>query len=50
MIQMDGEPATRQIKWNFTKFLIDRNAVPVKRFATKVTPAELVCDIEKELQ
>ena len=29
------------IKWNFTKFLIDKNGVPVKRYAPNVEP--LVC-------
>lgn len=29
----------RRIKWNFTKFLIDRNGRPVKRFAPITKPA-----------
>jgi len=29
----------RRIKWNFTKFLIDRNGRPVKRFAPTTKPA-----------
>ncbi len=30
-----------RIKWNFTKFLIDANGKPVKRFAPVVKPAKL---------
>ena len=29
------------IKWNFTKFLIDRNGAPVKRFSATVEPEEI---------
>lgn len=34
------------IKWNFTKFLINRDGEVVARFAPTVLPAELVDDIE----
>ena len=30
-----------RIKWNFTKFLIDSNGKPVKRFAPVVTPEKI---------
>lgn len=30
-----------RIKWNFTKFLIDRDGKPVKRFATTTTPEKM---------
>jgi glutathione peroxidase-family protein len=33
------------IKWNFTKFLIDRNGVPVKRFGTTDAPKDMEKDI-----
>lgn len=36
-----------RIKWNFTKFLIDRNGIPIKRFAPITKPAALERDIEK---
>ena len=32
---------TNSIKWNFTKFLIDANGVPVKRFAPYTTPEKI---------
>ncbi|MBF0302583.1 MAG: glutathione peroxidase [Desulfamplus sp.] len=35
-----------QIKWNFTKFLIDSNGNPVKRFAPKDTPSSIEKDID----
>lgn len=33
------------IKWNFTKFLIDGNGKPVKRYAPTVKPADLDAEI-----
>ena len=39
----------KRIKWNFTKFLIDSNGVPVKRFSPATVPEKLVSDIEKLL-
>lgn len=41
---------SRKIQWNFTKFLIDRNGLPVKRFAPTTVPEKLVNDIEKLLE
>jgi len=40
----------KRIKWNFTKFLIDRTGVPVKRFSSSTVPEKLVMDIEKLLK
>lgn len=37
------------IKWNFTKFLIDREGNPVKRFEPDVEPMDMIGDIQKEL-
>ena len=34
------------IKWNFTKFLVDRDGSVVKRFAPAATPESLVAEIE----
>ena len=34
------------IKWNFTKFLINREGIPVKRFAPTTSPSKMVSDIE----
>lgn len=35
----------KKIKWNFTKFLIDKSGKPVKRFAPTTVPDKLVKDI-----
>ena len=37
------------IKWNFTKFLIDREGRPVRRYAPTVEPAAIEADIRKLL-
>lgn len=36
-----------KIKWNFTKFLLDRNGVVVKRYAPTVTPEKIDSDIKE---
>ena len=47
-----GPGITGEIKWNFTKFLIDRNGKVVQRFEPAITPdsKEVVGAIEKELK
>ncbi|HKT93660.1 MAG TPA: glutathione peroxidase [Paraburkholderia sp.] len=37
------------IKWNFTKFLVDRNGSVVKRYAPVTKPEAIAADIEKQL-
>lgn len=44
-----GILGTEAIKWNFTKFLIDRHGNVVKRFAPNDTPESLRTDIERLL-
>jgi glutathione peroxidase len=44
-----GALGTEAIKWNFTKFLIDRQGKVVKRYAPNVEPSQLVADIDKVL-
>ena len=41
-----GILGTEAIKWNFTKFLIDKEGHVVKRFAPKDTPEEIAREIE----
>jgi glutathione peroxidase len=36
-----------KIKWNFTKFLIDSEGKPVKRFASAAEPAKMIKDIKR---
>ena len=40
-----GVLGTEAIKWNFTKFLVDRKGRVVKRYGSSTTPAELEADI-----
>ena len=44
-----GVMGSKSIKWNFTKFLIDRNGNIVSRFAPKTKPLEMEEDIKKLL-
>nr|WP_310523102.1 glutathione peroxidase [Polymorphobacter sp.] len=44
-----GLLGSEAIKWNFTKFLVDRNGAVVDRFAPTTKPADLAKDIEKLL-
>lgn len=44
-----GVLGLESIKWNFTKFLTDRNGEPIKRFAPSDTPESLAPDIEAVL-
>ena len=44
-----GLLGSEAIKWNFTKFLIDRKGNVVERYAPKAEPASLTGDIEKVL-
>jgi hypothetical protein len=37
-------------EWNFTKFLIDRNGKPFKRYETKDLPQSMEADIQQLLQ
>ena len=45
-----GLLGSKAIKWNFTKFLIDRDGMPQQRYAPKTEPAELEADINACLQ
>jgi glutathione peroxidase len=47
-----GSGLTGEIKWNFTKFLVDRNGNVVQRFEPAVTPdsPEVIAAIQKQLK
>jgi len=47
--QQPGFLWTEGIKWNFTKFLVDRNGKVVERYAPSTKPASIAKDIEKLL-
>jgi len=44
-----GLMGTTSIKWNFTKFLVDRDGNVVRRYPPTVAPASIAADIEKLL-
>ena len=44
-----GLLGTEAIKWNFTKFLIGRDGLLVKRYASASSPASISADIQKLL-
>ncbi len=47
--QAPGILGSEAIKWNFTKFLIDKNGKIVERYAPSTTPEAIATDIEKLL-
>jgi glutathione peroxidase len=47
--QAPGFLGTEGIKWNFTKFLVDRDGKVVERYAPTTKPEEIAVDIEKLL-
>ena len=44
-----GILGSKSIKWNFTKFLVDRRGLVRKRFGPRDEPTEIAPDIEAEL-
>lgn len=47
---LPGIFGTQMIKWNFTKFLIDKKGKPYSRFAPNDNPLDMASDIEKLLK
>ena len=41
-----GLLGSQAIKWNFTKFLVDRSGKAVKRYAPRAKPEDIAADIE----
>jgi len=48
--QAPGFLGTESIKWNFTKFLIDKNGKVITRYGSSTKPAAIAKDIEKLLK
>ena len=44
-----GVLGTEMIKWNFTKFLVDKNGQVFKRYGSSTEPKEIVADIKSLL-
>lgn len=47
--EVEGGTMGDGIKWNFTKFLLNKDGVPVSRYAPTTSPNSIVADILKEL-
>ncbi|RZO96695.1 MAG: glutathione peroxidase [Gammaproteobacteria bacterium] len=47
--EQPGIMGSKGIKWNFTKFLVDKNGEVLKRFSSKTTPSEIEKEIESIL-
>ncbi|TPG42899.1 glutathione peroxidase [Sphingomonas koreensis] len=47
--QAPGVLGSKGIKWNFTKFLVDRSGKVVDRYAPTTKPEDIAADIEKLL-
>jgi glutathione peroxidase len=45
-----GDVLGNSIKWNFTKFLIDKKGTVVERYASQITPFEIAPMIEELLE
>jgi len=47
--QAPGIFGTKGIKWNFTKFLVNRDGTVIKRYSPKTKPEEIANDIKRML-
>jgi len=45
-----GIMGTTSVKWNFTKFIVQRDGISVQRFSPTTSPASLASDIERALE
>jgi len=45
-----SSPLGQSIKWNFTKFVVDKNGVPVKRYGSNTTPSSIRSTLEQLLE
>lgn len=44
-----GLLGSKAVKWNFTKFLVDRSGKVISRYAPATKPEDIAADIEKQL-
>ena len=44
-----GVMGSKSVKWNFTKFLVNKQGKVIKRYASTTKPEEMIKDIEKLL-
>jgi glutathione peroxidase len=45
-LALPGALGSRAVKWNFTKFLIDREGKPVRRYGSMAKPEQIALDVE----
>ena len=48
--QLSEEDGTKDISWNFAKFLVDHEGRVVKRYRPNIDPEKIIPDIEKLLK
>jgi glutathione peroxidase len=48
--QKKGLLGSAGIKWNFTKFLVDRKGDVIARFGPRITPDQLMAQVEREIR
>ena len=48
--QAPGALGTEAVKWNFTKFLVSREGVVLRRYSPQTTPQELASDVAQSLE
>lgn len=46
---LPGLLGIKAVKWNFTKFLVDKNGKPVKRYAPQDKPEDIASDVKELL-
>jgi len=49
-IKQKGLLGTTAIKWNFTKFLINKEGIPIKRYSPTTSPNSIEPDIKALLE
>lgn len=47
--KLPAEDGSTDIRWNFAKFLVDREGTPVKRYGPQTAPKDMTADIEELL-
>jgi len=47
---LPSDDGTKDIRWNFAKFLVDSEGNPYKRYGPKTNPEEMSADIEELLK
>ncbi len=47
--EVPGILGTKAVKWNFTKFLVGRDGIPISRYAPGTTPAAIEQDIVRAI-